>query len=53
MAKINTHATGHGSKTENYTGGTSIQYNVFPNITATDNKASSQTDQGLRYHQQA
>ena len=38
MAKINTHAAGHGSKTEHYAGGSSIQYNVFPNASATEKK---------------
>ncbi len=36
MAKINTHATGHGSKREVYAGGMAIEYNVFPNTSATD-----------------
>ncbi len=38
MARINTLATGHGSKTEHYAGGTSIRYNVFPSTTAADRK---------------
>ena len=38
MATINIPATGHGSKTENYAGGSSIQFNDFPNITATEKK---------------
>ncbi|NOY84928.1 MAG: hypothetical protein GXO96_08955 [Nitrospirae bacterium] len=38
MAKINTHASGHGSKTEHYAGGTIIQYNIFPKTTASDKK---------------
>jgi len=38
MARINTHATRHGNKTEHYAGGSSIQYNVFPNTTAADKK---------------
>lgn len=29
MALINTPATGHGNKVENYAGGTTIHYNVF------------------------
>lgn len=38
MAKVNIVATGHGSKVEHYTEGTSIQYNVFPSISAADKK---------------
>lgn len=38
MAKINTHISGHGSKMEHYAGGTTIQYNVFPNTTTSDKK---------------
>lgn len=38
MAKINTIASGHGSKIEYYAVGTSIQYNVFPNTTVAEKK---------------
>lgn len=38
MAKINTSATAHGSMTENYAGGTSIDYNVFPDATAAEKR---------------
>ncbi|MCF6235322.1 MAG: hypothetical protein L3J70_02915 [Gammaproteobacteria bacterium] len=36
MSKINTIDSGHGSKTEHYAGGTTIQYNVFCNGTDTE-----------------
>ena len=38
MATINTPATGHGNKIEQYAGGLSIQYDVFHNTTAADKK---------------
>ncbi len=36
MAKINILSAGHPSKTEHYSGGSVIQYNVFPSVAATD-----------------
>lgn len=38
MTTINIKKTGHGSRIENYSGGTSIRYNFFPNISPTDKK---------------
>ena len=38
MARINIPAAGHGNKTEFYSDGSSISYNVFLNSTAKDNK---------------
>lgn len=36
MAKINDLASGHGSKSETYSGGLVINYNFFPNATPTE-----------------
>ena len=38
MARINTPATGHGNKTEFYSDGSSVSYNVFLSSTTKDNK---------------
>jgi hypothetical protein len=36
LAKINDLASRHGSKSETYSGGVVINYNVFPNATPTE-----------------
>jgi hypothetical protein len=38
MPKINTAATGHGSKTEHYADGSSIRFNVFPEASDPEKK---------------
>src|SRR3990172_1047554 len=36
MLKVNTAATGHGSRSEAYGGGLVVDYNVFPDVTGAD-----------------
>ena len=48
MSKINIKTTGHGSKTENYAGGTFIRYNFFPDTTAAEKQRLKKVSQAFK-----
>jgi len=47
MARINTTATGHGSRSESYSDGSTIQFNVFPSANQADQARLGLTQQAV------